>query len=106
MNSKAILFAVFLFVILGWQGLGETRSSTSAQELLNLGMIELGKGRYDRAVDALREAIRLSPDLAAAHRTLGETYAAFGRNQDAIGAHCLNFLDCDLIIAANSDFRP
>ena len=84
MNSKAILFAVFLFVILGWQGLGETRSSTSAQELLNLGMIELGKGRYDRAVDALREAIRLSPDLAAAHRTLGETYAAFGRNQDAI----------------------
>src|SRR5207249_3513088 len=84
MNSKTILFATLLIATPGRQNLGETLSSTSGQELINLGMVELGKGRYDKAVDALREAIRLSPDLSAAHRTLGEAYAAFGRNQDAV----------------------
>src|SRR5262249_36674251 len=40
--------------------------------------------QYDQAVDAYRQALKLMPDLAAAHHGLGSVYVNMGRNAEAL----------------------
>jgi tetratricopeptide (TPR) repeat protein len=47
------------------------------------GRVAFAKGDYAAAVQRLREAIRLSPNLAQAHNALAQTYSAMGRKQEA-----------------------
>jgi Flp pilus assembly protein TadD len=47
------------------------------------GQIAFEKGDYATAVERLREAVRLDPRLAQAHRNLARAYAALGRKQEA-----------------------
>ncbi len=49
----------------------------------NLGVLEARLRSYDRAVDALRVAIRLNPNYAAAHTQLGNVFAARGLREEA-----------------------
>jgi tetratricopeptide (TPR) repeat protein len=46
------------------------RSKSDSWAHFGLGYVLLGKGRLDEAIAAYREAIRLQPDLAAAHNAL------------------------------------
>ena len=43
-------------------------------------------GRYREAIDHLKQAIRIEPDLAEAHCDLGVVYHGIGRYQEAIEA--------------------
>ena len=50
----------------------------------NLGMVYGELGRYQDAVEALKRAIRIQPDLAEVHYNLGNAYQRLGRYQDAV----------------------
>ncbi len=63
-------------------------AAPSAKAFLYLGLTEVGLGRNDPAVDALREAIRMDPALLEAHVALGKVLARAGRDEEAI--HLLN----------------
>jgi tetratricopeptide (TPR) repeat protein len=65
-------------------GLGLSQAARTAPELVELGVLELGKARYDKAVDAFREAVRLNPSMVAAHRGLGQTFTALGATRNAV----------------------
>ena len=41
--------------------------------------------QYDKAVDAFKQALRIDPEMAAAHLGLGSTYHNMGRLADALG---------------------
>jgi tetratricopeptide (TPR) repeat protein len=58
-------------------------TSPSAMAFLYLGLTEIGLGRNEPAVEALREAIRLNPKLQEAHVALGKVLARAGRDQEA-----------------------
>ena len=53
----------------------------------NLGLDYAGLGRYKEAIDAFKEAIRISPDLAKAHHNMGWAYDVLGRYDEAIDAY-------------------
>jgi tetratricopeptide (TPR) repeat protein len=59
-------------------------TSPSARAFLYLGLTELGLGRNEPAVGALREAIRLDSGLLDAHVALGKVLARAGRDEEAI----------------------
>jgi tetratricopeptide (TPR) repeat protein len=52
------------------------------------------QGRFDRAVKAYSEALRLSPQLASAHCNLGAVLAELGRRDEAL-AHLKQALSID-----------
>jgi len=58
-------------------------TSPSAMAFLYLGLTEIGLGRNEPAVEALREAIRLEPGLLEAHVALGKVLARAGRDEEA-----------------------
>jgi tetratricopeptide (TPR) repeat protein len=58
----------------------------SAMAFLYLGLTEIGLGRNEPAVEALREAIRLDSGLLDAHVALGKVLARAGRDQEAMPA--------------------
>lgn len=66
-------------------------TSPSAMAFLYLGLTEIGLGRNEPAVEALREAIRLDPQLLDAHVALGKVLARAGRDEEAtpVLAHAL-----------------
>jgi tetratricopeptide (TPR) repeat protein len=59
-------------------------TSPSAKAFLYLGLTEIGLGRNEPAVEALREAIRLEPGLLEAHVALGKILARAGRDAEAM----------------------
>ena len=58
-------------------------TSPSAMAFMYLGLTEIGLGRNEPAVEALRESIRLEPGLLEAHVALGKVLARAGRDEDA-----------------------
>ncbi len=58
-------------------------TSPSAMAFLYLGLTEIGLGRNEPAVEALREAIRLEPTLLEAHVALGKVLARAGSDDEA-----------------------
>ncbi|RJQ56966.1 MAG: tetratricopeptide repeat protein [Nitrospiraceae bacterium] len=44
-------------------------------------------GRYEEAIDACRQAIKISPEDARSHQILGASYDVLGLNKDAIEAY-------------------
>jgi len=59
-------------------------TSPSAMAFLYLGLTEIGLGSNERAVAALREAIRLDSGLLDAHVALGKVLARAGSDEEAI----------------------
>ncbi|HSF16171.1 MAG TPA: tetratricopeptide repeat protein [Vicinamibacteria bacterium] len=59
-------------------------TSPSAKAFLYLGMTEIGLGRNEPAVRALRQAIRLDAGLLDAHLALGKVLTRAGRDEEAI----------------------
>jgi len=59
-------------------------TAPSAMAFLYLGLTEIGLGRNEPAVEALREAIRLEPGLLEAHVALGKVLARAGRDEEAV----------------------
>jgi Flp pilus assembly protein TadD len=51
---------------------------------LLLGRIHLAQGHASNAAEELRRALRLDPNLAAAHRQLGYALVAMGRFGEAV----------------------
>jgi tetratricopeptide (TPR) repeat protein len=58
-------------------------TSPSAKAFLYLGLTEIGLGRNEPAVEALREAIRLDPGLLDAHVALGRVLSRAGGDEEA-----------------------
>jgi tetratricopeptide (TPR) repeat protein len=58
-------------------------TSPSAKAFLYLGLTEIGLGRNEPAVQALRESIRLDPELLDAHVALGKVLSRAGRDEEA-----------------------
>jgi tetratricopeptide (TPR) repeat protein len=58
-------------------------TSPSAKAFLYLGLTEIGLGRNEPAVEALREAIRLDPGLLDAQVALGKVLSRAGRDEEA-----------------------
>lgn len=54
-----------------------------AEALYQLGSIAIDKGRYDRAVDLIRRAIRLNPASYLYHANLGHALDRLGRTDEA-----------------------
>ena len=59
------------------------RPALNAEHYLAEGHAAAQEKRFDQAVDAYRQAIRLSPNLADAHHGLGRAYMSMGRMSDA-----------------------
>jgi Flp pilus assembly protein TadD len=76
-----------------WSGLLEhSKRWTEAQPgepaaWYSLGVAYFELGRYQEAVEAYKEALRLKPDDAAAWNNLGNAYSDLGRYQEAIQAY-------------------
>ena len=70
---------------------GESRAQNSdatppvtAEQFVAAGNKYATAKQYDQAVDAYRQALKLMPDLAAAHHGLGSVYVNMGRNAEAL----------------------
>jgi len=59
-------------------------SARPAEALLNLGNLEVGRGRLAEAERHFREAVRANPHYAAAHANLGAALADQGRPEEAV----------------------
>ncbi len=59
-------------------------STPSAMAFSYLGLTEIGLGQNERAIEALREATRLDPELLEAHVALGKVLARAGRDEEAM----------------------
>ena len=57
-----------------------------AEHYFNLGISNGKSGKYQEAVDAYKQAIRIKPDFTAAYYNLGHAYRKLGKNQEALGA--------------------
>jgi tetratricopeptide (TPR) repeat protein len=60
--------------------------SKTAEYWYNLGIVYGKSGRYQEAIEAFKEAIRINPDYAEAHNGLGAIYGQSGKLQEAIEA--------------------
>lgn len=58
-------------------------TAPSARAFLYLGLTEIGLGRNEPAIEALRESVRLDPRLLEAHVALGKVLSRAGRDQEA-----------------------
>jgi len=54
---------------------------------LSLGVVYHLSGKYDDAIRAYKQTIKLSPNLAEAHSRLGSAYAAKGMRKEAVEAY-------------------
>ncbi len=50
----------------------------------NMGMFYLDMGQYEKAVDALRQAVTLTPNSDIKHGNLGDAYTRLGRMKEAL----------------------
>ena len=58
-----------------------------ALTFFDLGIAAWQQGRYDAAIASFNESIRLKPDFAEAHNSLGWVYNKTGRYDAAIAAY-------------------
>jgi tetratricopeptide (TPR) repeat protein len=61
-------------------GVGPIRTKAA----VNIGICRAMCGRWDAAIDAFREAVRLDPGSVEAHANLGKALAALGRRDEAL----------------------
>ena len=59
--------------------------TTTAESCVAEGNRYAQERQYDKAVDAFKQALRIDPELAAAHLGLGSAYHNMGRPADALG---------------------
>lgn len=78
MSCTAIAFAAITF----WAH--EKFTPPRPEDYYNRGLTLVQKGKLDEAIDQFREAIRIKPEFAIAHRLLGNTLGANGRFEEAI----------------------
>jgi Flp pilus assembly protein TadD len=76
-------------------------SDAGAQQRLGRALFHLA-GRPELALAPLEEAVRLRPDLAAAHSELGAVLAALGRHDEAVAA----FAEAERLEPGHFDSRP
>ncbi|UCF36656.1 MAG: tetratricopeptide repeat protein, partial [Acidobacteriota bacterium] len=63
--------------------LAVTLNPTNADSFLALGVVELGRGRFDQAILAFEKVLSLSPDDDAACRQIAEAYEGLEKYDDA-----------------------
>jgi Flp pilus assembly protein TadD len=64
--------------------LGSSFIRTDARLRLYLGQAYAASGRETSAVEVLREALRLNPEMVEAHQLLGVVHGNLGRNEEAV----------------------
>jgi tetratricopeptide (TPR) repeat protein len=92
LKEKCVLLVLFL-VICSISSLAcadadksDKKGVKDAEHYYNLGIANGKSGKYQEAVDAYKQAIRIQPDFAAAHYNLGHAYRKLGKNQEALDA--------------------
>lgn len=60
------------------------QSALTAEQAVEQGKKFVQEKQFDKAVDFFKQAIKLNPDLAAAHHGLGSVYVNMGRSPDAL----------------------
>ena len=61
--------------------------STPEKPYWNIGLLYIREKDYPKAVDALKNALRVNPNLVAVHTLLGEVYAKMGDTRKAVSAY-------------------
>jgi tetratricopeptide (TPR) repeat protein len=61
-----------------------SQSERSANDLLKTGTEYLSARRYDKAIESLKQALELNPNLAPAYLNLGSAYLQLGSYSDAV----------------------
>ncbi|MFC1819778.1 tetratricopeptide repeat protein [Thermodesulfobacteriota bacterium] len=71
-----------------WEDVTESYlgATKDAEALLSIGKAYSDKGEYKKAIQAYKQAIRISPDYAEAHYYLGKAYSKLGDYSEAIEA--------------------
>lgn len=81
---------VFLFVLAlmatGMLASTACREESPAMKKANLGRALMERGQIEQAINTLKEAIRMDPELAMSHEHLGMAYEAAGMYPEAIAA--------------------
>src|SRR4030095_2737703 len=83
------LFFMVLAVMtsaLAQSGLEKNGEAVEAVGLTNLGFTYAKVGQYTKALEALKRAVQLEPELAEAHYFLGATYNNLGLHREAVKA--------------------
>ena len=63
-----------------------TREAPSVDRYLKLSTIYFQEGKFNEAIEACRNALKLKPDLAEAYANMATAYHAMGKKDDAIAA--------------------
>jgi tetratricopeptide (TPR) repeat protein len=59
----------------------------SADDYNNLGVSYKNKGKYDEAIVAYKQAIKINPDYGEAYNNLGSAYSELGMYKEAVGSY-------------------
>jgi tetratricopeptide (TPR) repeat protein len=79
---------VLAFLVVGPSGLAFAQSFNSdAEARFNIGIGHLREGRYDLAIEAIKQAIKTDPKNAFFYKGLGTAYVARREYKDAIAAY-------------------
>ncbi len=73
--------------LLGGQGAAAQSFNQEAEARFNVGLSHLREGRYDMAVDTIKQAIKSDPKNPFFHKGLGTAYAAMQKYPEAIAAY-------------------
>ena len=76
-------FIPFLIIIL-FLSISFSVYADEAQDYLNRGQSFYDQGKYQEAINALENALKLQPDWALAHSKLGQAYLQVGKTDQAI----------------------
>lgn len=67
-----------------WAQSPDANPPATAERFVEAGNKHALAREYDQAIEAYRQALKLKPDLAAAHHGIGSVYVNLGRNDDAL----------------------
>lgn len=67
-----------------WAQTSDATSPATAEQFVAAGNKYALAKQHDRAIEAYRQALKLKPELAAAHHGLGSVYVNLGRNAEAL----------------------
>jgi Tfp pilus assembly protein PilF len=89
MKLSNLIRLAFLFLALVPSALAQSGSEERSKEAESIALTNLAfgyakSGQYTKAVQELKQAVRLKPDLAEAHYFLGVTYNNMGQHEAAI----------------------
>ena len=76
MKKVALLVIVVMvgFGVIGCVTTGDKKTSPDVEVYFKLGNTHAKEGRYQEAIEAYKQVIKLKPDLAEAHNNLGLAY--------------------------------